>query len=417
MIRMFCHKPGFAGLSGSLRAALFSLAAAAVIFFPAPSLASDSGPLPGDVQKCVTALLAMQNPDAPLPDKALLDAFLSYTTSPVNHGGVGEKIPAPEKWEKAPGIFWRSRLRAPLATTLEYLYNPAIPSEIVYPASVRYARWQPGSGILELSTPLWQQFGMHKDAPLVLRGTELEEITPDPNSGAYYKYLLDRVLIMTEHEGRQMLISLSWQNGRSDVGKKAAVIGEYPDWDYVYSNVKGTLAKGIGWAETYIYASASISVFYEDAPGGPTTGYAMYRWMNAGWSGMNMVKDHHIKTGAERSFQGLKAFLESPNRPSASVITAHAVSLEKMGIESLRARFKPYCVKVEEAASSVEALRTEDFQRVIRDAGYGASLAKNEIIAAMNVNFIKLMLGKPLLAGALDGNAAGDAAGKGLAAK
>jgi hypothetical protein len=42
---------------------------------------------------------------------------------------------------------------------------------------------------------------------------------------------------------------------------------------------------------------------------------------------------------------------------------------------------------------------------VIKNAGYGGTLTKNEIIAAMNVNYIKQQLGKPLLAGTLDGKA------------
>jgi hypothetical protein len=181
------------------------------------------------------------------------------------------------------------------------------------------------------------------------------------NSSAYYSYTLDRVLIMTEHDGQQMLISLAWQKDKSDVGKKAAVIGKYSDWDFVYSGVKGTLAKGVGWAETFIYASASISVFYEDAPGGNGTRYAMYRWMDAGWSGMNMVNPHHIKTGAERSFRGLKAFLESSKRPTSSAIATQAASLEALDLATLQERFKPYSVKVEESAATVEALKTDDF--------------------------------------------------------
>lgn len=360
--------------------------------------------LPPDVQKAVTALLALRDPTAPIPDRATLDTFLGFTTSPVNLAPAGEKQPYPDNYEKGSGVIWRSRLQnVPLATALSYLYNPKVPNTVVFPSSIRYAAWQPGSDILTLERPLWEQFGEHKDAPLVLRGQEKEEITPDDNSGAYYSYLLDRVLLLTEFEGRQMLISLSWQNGKSDVGKKAATIGEYSDWDFVYSGAKGTLASGIGWAETFIYSSAAITVFYEDAPGGKNTGYALYRWMDAGWSGMNMVKQHHITAGAERSFAGVRAFLESPHRPSVAEIERYVASLRAMELPALQERFMPYSVKVEEAAATVDALKQDDFQAIIKDAGYGRSMSKDEIIAAFVVNFIKEKLGKPLLAGSLDG--------------
>ncbi|MDR3073475.1 MAG: hypothetical protein LBV01_01960 [Deltaproteobacteria bacterium] len=389
-----------------LRRALAFLAAAFLLLVPAAEgNAAARAMLPPEVQSVVTQLLAMQNPSAPLPDKAALDAFLAYTTSPLSRGGVGEEAPAPEKLGKASGIFWRSRMDAPLATTLEYLYNPKVPVSVVYPASIRYALWLPGSDILALTTPLWEQLGGHADKPLVLRGTEFEEITPDTNSGAYYKYLLDRVLILTEFQEQRMLISVSVQQGKSDTGKKAAFIGDYSDWDFVYSGAVGTLAGGIGWAETFIYSAASIIVFYEDAPGGKQTGYAMYRWMDAGWSGLNMVKPAHISAGAERSFAGIKFFMESPRRPPASVIAAYAESLKALDAASLRQRFAPYSAKVEEAAKNVEALRTDDFQKVIKGGGYGKSMGKEYLIAALCVNFVKEKLGKATLAGPLGGDA------------
>ena len=366
--------------------------------------AAADGTLPPEVQKTVTALLAMQDPSAPLPGAADLKAFLDYTTSPVNLTGVGEKDPFPGKYKKGAGVLWRSRVRGvPLAATMEYLLNPKVPTAVVYPASIRYAVWQAGSDLLK-TPPLWEQFGKHKDSPLVLRGTELEEITPDDNSGSYYRYMLDRVLILTENEGQQMLISLSWQQGKSEVGKKAATIGDYANWDFVYSGVKGTLASGIGWAETYIYSSASLIVLYEDAPGGKDTGYAMYRWMDAGWSGMNMVKQSHIVAGAERSFAGLKAFMESPKRPTPAAIDTYIRSLKAMELPALQEQFAPYSAKVEEAAATVEALQQDDFQKIIKDGGYGKSMTKDELIAAFAVNYIKEQLGKPLLAGPLNGS-------------
>jgi len=357
--------------------------------------------LPPEVQKTLTALLAMQDPAAPMPDAAALNAFLEYTTSPINLAGVGEEPPYPEKYQKGSGVIWRSRLRGvPLGTTVEYLFNPKVPMTVVFPASIRYSAWQSGSDILT-AAPLQTEFGKHKDAPLVLRGTEFEEITPDDNTGTSYSYMLDRAIILTEHEGRQVVLSLTWQKGKSNVGKKAATIGEYSNWDFVYSGVQGTLASGIGWAETYIYSSAAITIMYEDAPGGKDTGYALYRWMDAGWSGMNMVKQSHITAGAERSFAGLKAFMEAPTRPAPEAIAAHMSELEKLDLTTLQERFAPYSAKVAEAAATVDALKSDDFQKVIKDGGYGKSMTKDELVAAFAVQYIKQQLGKPLLAGPL----------------
>ena len=397
------HMPQF--YSGHLgRAIVCFLCLMAFSLFFTGQAEANKGTLPPEVQQVVTMLLALEDSQAPLPDKAAFDTFFNYTTSPINLAGVDEKAPFPDNYKKSSGILWRSRLQGvPLATTLQYLYNPNVPLTVVYPSSIRYAAWQPGSDILSLPQPIWEQLGKHKDTPLVLRGTELEEITPDDNSGAYYKYLLNRMLILTEFEGQQVVISLSWQKGQSEVGKKAATIGDYSNWDYVYSGAKGTLASGLGWAETYIYSSAAVAVFYEDAPGGNITCYALYRWLDAGWSSMNMVKQSHLAAGAERSFAGLQAFMESPNRPTPEAITAYFDSLKKQDIAVLQEKFAPYSTKVEEAVSTVSALKQEDFQKVIKDGVYGKSMNKDELVAAFAVNWIKEQLGKPLLAGSLDG--------------
>ncbi len=377
------------------------VAALAVVFcLCAPAEANETaGNLPPEVQKSINTLLTLKDPKAPLPDAAVLSTFLDYAMSPLNLTVEG-KDPYPAKRDEGVGIFWRSRVAVPLATALQYLYNPKLPTETVYPASIRRAHWQPGA-FTSLNPPLWNQLGKHKDKPLVIRGVEFEEITPDTFSGSYYSYTMDRLLMLTEHEGQQALISLTWQRGKSEVGKKAVPIGKYEDWDFVYSGAPGTLASGIGWADTFMYGSCSILVLYEDAPGGKNTVYSMFKWLNAGWASMNMVKHSHIKSGAERSFNGLKAFLLSSKRPSADEVVAYVESLRALDLAALRQRFAPYSAKVSESAATSEVLRTADFQKVIKDNGYGNSLTKEEIIAAMTVNFIKGKLGKPQLAGPL----------------
>ncbi len=364
------------------------------------ALADDAkGNLPPEAQKGINALLALKDPKAPLPDTATLKGFLDYAMSPLNLAG-DDKDPYPAKRDEGVGIFWRSRVTVPLSVALQYMYNPKLPNQAVYPASIRRAHWEPGA-FASLNPPLWEQLGKNKDKPLVIRSVEFEEITPDTFTGSYYSYSMDRLLLLTEHEGQQALVSLSWQRGKSSVGKKAVPIGKYEDWDFIYSGASGTLASGIGWAETFMYGSCSILVLYEDAPGGKNTMYSMFKWLDAGWASMNMVKRSHIKDGAERSFNGLKSFMLSPKRPPAAEIAAYVESLRALDLAALQQRFAPYSAKVSEVAASNDVLSSSDFQKVVKDGGYGKSLNKEEIIAAMTVNFIKGKLGKTQLAGPL----------------
>lgn len=352
---------------------------------------------PDDAQKAVNAILEQRDPASEALSPEVVNTFLSYAMSPLSHQGD-----APAKRKEGHGIIWRNSLGQPFATVLRYLFNPGIPNEIAYPASVRRSAWLPGSDMLSLKAPLWEELGKHGDQPLVLRGKEYEAITPDTFSGAYYSYTLDRLFLLTEYEGRQVLVTVAWQDGKSEVGKKAAYIGEYEDWDFIYSDAAGTLKSGIGWADTYMYASCAIIVFYEEAAGSNSTGYTVFKWLDAGWSSMNMVKAEHIASGAERSFKGLKAFLESPALPPAEELAAYVESLRALDEAALRERFKPYSLKVSELAAGDSTLSSSDFQKVIADGGYGDHLSKKDIIAAMCVNYIKGKLGKPQLAGPLE---------------
>ena len=368
-------------------------------FILSPAHSSESrGNLPQDVQRAINTLLAARGKNT-APTAAALAPLLEYAMSPLNHSPGGQELfPTPRS--EGQGIFWRAKLQVPLNTLLQYAFNPKMPGEAVYPAAIRYARWLPGSDILTAGD-LWAQ-KVTKDAYLVLRGAEYEEITPDTFSGAYYSYTLDRLLILTEYEGLKALISVNWQRGNSSVGQKAANIGPYENWDFIYSGAKGTLARGIGWAETYMYAASAIAVFYEETPGGATTGYSLFKWLRAGWSGMNMVKRNHIRDGTIRAFTGLQDFMEAPNRPSADAIIAYTQQLRALDVETLRKRFAPYSAKVTEIGKTDAVLQTDDFQKVINNGSYGANLQKEELIAAMTVNFIKQKLGKPQLAGPLE---------------
>ena len=125
--------------------------------------------------------------------------------------------------------------------------------------------------------------------PVVVRGVETVEITPDINTGTYYKYDLDRTMILFKHQGRNVFVSLSRQKGQSEVGKKGVVVGDDEDWNYLYSGEKGINKTGLGWVDSYMYGSSSIILFYEPDPDNPMVKCAVFKWLRAGWKKINMV--------------------------------------------------------------------------------------------------------------------------------
>ena len=99
----------------------------------------------------------------------------------------------PGKRGNATGAYFFSDVKAPLSKVIKYAYNPRIPAYVTLPSVVRLGGWQ-----VKPSGPVanaWDRVGDVK-APLIMRGVEYEEITPDTTTGAYYRYDMDRLMVL-----------------------------------------------------------------------------------------------------------------------------------------------------------------------------------------------------------------------------
>ena len=139
---------------------------------------------------------------------------------------------------KSPSAYIELELNQRLADLFEVSYNPDIPSYITTPSSMRLAYWKEISQGAESFAGLWKLLPEY-EAPIVIRGVETVENTPDIHTGAYYKYDLERTMVLFKHQGRNVFVSLSRQIGNSLVGKKGVVLGDDQDWNYLYSGETG----------------------------------------------------------------------------------------------------------------------------------------------------------------------------------
>ena len=167
-------------------------------------------------------------------------------------------------------------------------------------------------------------------APVVIRGLQHDSDTPHLTTGVYHEYDLKRTLILLNHKGRQVLISVSKQVDESNVGKKGVILGNDSDWTYFYSNEPGTMKTGLGWAKSYIYDYFSVVVYVEpdNSPAMVRTG--VFQWLRAGWLGINFVKPGDILGGLKRFAEGSRTVLESPRLPAPGQLTSVYQSLSSM---------------------------------------------------------------------------------------
>ena len=336
-----------------------------------------------ELENTLTGLLAASSGGALPPTEELLELarFMISTSTIPDHVQVAKR-------DQGEGVFMRQNLKLPLSKLLRYSFDPEIPTQLVYPMVLRRGFWLPESPLVSEGKKLWTLLDARENAPL--RGTESEEISPDTFSGCYYSYRLHRLFVPLRLDDMPVLFSISRQAGPSTVGYKGAIAGDDKNWNYVYSRVVGSNLKLVGWAETFMYDSASVSLLY---PNGEGSAMAFFKWVNAGWSNMNMVKSKHIRSGGERFLFSLRQVLESPRLPAPEEIVAQLRKLEALDEGELRKAFAPQAALLEQAGKNGGDLAGSDFKKLFEGEGYAAQLDREALLGELMKLYMKERLG------------------------
>jgi hypothetical protein len=340
------------------------------------------------------SLAGQTDPKAPAADiLAPLIEFLNRAKDPNQTFSMGERKGAASNYSEF-------RINRSFKDMLDLIYNPDIPSYLTTPASIRLSQWlHINGGQQEL--PKLSKFLDHLSEPVMFTGVEFVENTPDTFSGAYYAYQLDRALLLTRYKGRSVLFSISRQRDKSDVGKKGLVLGADENWDYLYTTEKGCTKSGLGWANTYMYDSAAITVYYEvDAPT-PQVQCGIFKWLRAGWANMNFVEPHHIHSGAQRFAKTLKALIESPALSDIKGFSTAIRQISDLPVEILRQKVKRHYLALQSIYQGHNRLIRRWFDHFSGKDGYLAKMSPAEMKAVLEKAYLKKMLEKspPAVAG------------------
>ncbi len=324
---------------------------------------------------------------APLDEQALA-TMVDYVLSPKQ----GREYSLPTS-DHCHGVYYEFDIKMPFTRFADYSYNPLIPPSITRPASLRYSIWSNPRDDMRKIPANWTI--PPGGSPVVVRGMQHDSITPDPTTGAYYEYDLKRTLILLNHKGRQVLISVSKQADKSNVGKKGVILGSDNDWTYFYSDAPGTMKTGLGWAKSYIYDYFSVGVYAEsgNSPGMVRAG--AFQWLRAGWAGINFVKPDHILAGMKRFARNSRMVLESPRLPAPGQLISVHQSLLSMPAEDL---IRKYTALQQALRSS--ALRSGKLGNLESDEKRSYSDASREqMCEELMLEHLKMSLGKPTVTG------------------
>ncbi len=295
---------------------------------------------------------------------------------------------------KSTGAYYEFDTRIPFPRFAEYSYNPLIPTVITRPSSVRYSTW---AGLRDESQRLvgaWRPIPAGAP-PIVIHGSQRESDTPDLNARVYHEYDLKRTLILFNHKDHQVIVSVSKQAGKSDVGKKGGIIGNDNDWSYYYSGVPGSPQTGLGWVKSYIYDSFSVGVYVESGTAPAAVRAGVFSWLSAGWSGINFVKSSHILGGLRRFGQAAKTILESPHLPAPNQIAAVSQWLAHMPASELAKRY----AALQQAVRS-SAVRAGMISKASsNEQASSSNTPKDQMVEELMLEYLKIALGKPALLG------------------
>ncbi|MDQ5985465.1 MAG: hypothetical protein CSYNP_01175 [Syntrophus sp. SKADARSKE-3] len=252
--------------------------------------------------------------------------------------GKSQKEHALSKSMDCTGAYYEFDTKITFPRFMKYSYDPVIPSAITRPSSLRYSIWTAPGGDTQKLPSYWKPVhpGSH---PVVIRGMQHDSNTPDLTTGVYFEYDLKRTLILLNHKGRQVLVSISKQTGPSNVGKKGVILGNDNDWNYYYSSEPGSAKAGLGWVKSYIYDYFSVGVYAETGSTPTMVRTGVFQWMNAGWSGMNFVKTNHIVAGMKRFARNSRLILESPRLPAPNQMISVYQTYSRMPAGELQRKY------------------------------------------------------------------------------
>lgn len=292
-----------------------------------------------------------------------------------------------------PSAYHEFDVQRSLEYILKYTFHPDIPCSVMIPSSTRLSSWKKVKGYGH-KLPRLADYLSDLNTPVVIEGVQFIENTPDIFSGAYYSYYLYRTLILFKHKGRNALISISKQTDVSNVGKKGYVLGSDNNWDYFYSGEPGTTIKGLGWVQSYMYDSYGVTIYYELDNITPQVRCGIFRWIRAGWSQINFVKNRHIHKGLIRFAESFKEIMEYPEMPDADVLAGDFSRMMLLPEEELKNKTKIYINILKNRYGAAASASRNCPPKLFSNSDHWFNMSKEEMVAALGVEYIKYVMGK-----------------------
>ena len=353
------------------------------VFLSTPFLSTASTDIPAQVYENIEYIISLTQSSEEVDPARTKDVIDFVRATPADSSSDLQDR------KGAAGAFHTFSIKSDFSRVLDYVYNPDIPVYITMPSSLRQQEWltpQTGEALKDLPRTV-QNAGDIR----ILRGRDREIITPDTNTGGYYTYTQDRMVVTLPGPTGPVLISVSNQNDLSDVGKRGCVVGNDQNWNYLYSDEKGLNKLGMEWVSSYLYSAHSIVVYVTDTSTN-TIRVGNFKWLDAGWAKINMVKSSHILNGIKRFAMNFKEVLESPGLPDVRTLAQKYKELKQSSEENLRHMVSSYLSALQ--SSGAPEVQSDPFNGLITSGEYVKKMSREEMVKVVLLEYVKSCIGK-----------------------
>ena len=322
-------------------------------------------------------------------DSRMVAAVMEFVETPK----AAEALYFPEILRDLTSAYYDFDIQKSLKTIVDYAFNPEIPAVATTPSSARLFKYMDSGGKPQ-AHPQVGQYLHNINSPVVLRGRQFVEITPDLTSGAYYGYHLNQTLIVFKYRNHRVLITISKQMDISNVGKKGYILGSDRDWDYFYSGQIGLTLPALGWVKSYMYDSWGINIYTEIDPDLPRVRCAAFKWLRAGWSGINLVQKKHIYRGLKRFAATYKEIMESPLLPPADQLAIDFARIRGLSQDALRSKMDIYSKILKNRYGSGRQDSHKWRSKLFEDKDHWHRMSEDEMESVLSIEYMKNILRK-----------------------
>jgi hypothetical protein len=120
----------------------------------------------------------------------------------------------------------------------------------------------------------------------------------------------------------------------------------------------------------------------------------MFKWLRAGWSGINMVQRKHIHEGLKRFARPFKEIIEYPSLPPAEALASDFSQIKKFTDDTLRAKMDIYSNILKRRYIGANHNGKKRLPKLLADKDHWSGMSREEMESALVIEYMKSVIGK-----------------------